>query len=77
MDPNYTYSQIIILLTDGLNNTDRWYTTQSQVDARQTLTCNNIKAAGITLYTIQVNTGGIQLLHCFSSAPAILPSSSY
>ena len=21
-------------------------------------TCNNIKAAGITLYTIQVNTGG-------------------
>jgi Flp pilus assembly protein TadG len=58
MDPNYTYQQVIILLTDGLNNTDRWYTTQSQVDARQTLTCNNIKAAGITLYTIQVNTDG-------------------
>jgi len=58
MDPNYTYSQVIILLTDGLNTQDRWYTSQSSIDARQTLTCNNIKAANITLYTIQVNTGG-------------------
>ena len=55
-DPNYTYNQIIILLTDGLNTQDRWYSVQSQIDARQTMTCNNIKAAGITLYTIQVDT---------------------
>ena len=40
------------------NNTDRWYTTQAQVDARQTLTCSNIKAAGITLYTVQISTDG-------------------
>jgi Flp pilus assembly protein TadG len=58
MQSGYTYSQVIILLTDGLNTQDRWYTSQSSIDARQTLTCNNIKAAGITLYTIQVNTGG-------------------
>jgi Flp pilus assembly protein TadG len=58
MDPNYQYKQIIILLTDGLNTQDRWYTNQSSIDARQQLTCNNIKAAGITLYTIQVDTGG-------------------
>jgi Flp pilus assembly protein TadG len=58
MDPNYTYQQVIILLTDGLNTQDRWYTNQSSIDARQQLTCNNIKAAGITLYTIQVNTDG-------------------
>ena len=62
MDPNYTYTQIIILLTDGLNTEDRWYgngsTTSTQVDARQTLTCANIKAANITIYTIQVNTDG-------------------
>jgi uncharacterized protein YegL len=57
-DPNYTYQEVIILLTDGLNTQDRWYTSQSSIDARQQLTCNNIKAAGITLYTIQVNTGG-------------------
>lgn len=57
-DPNYTYSHIIILLTDGLNTQDRWYLDQNSIDAREQLTCNNIKAAGITLYTIQVNTGG-------------------
>ncbi len=54
----YTYTQVIILLTDGLNTQDRWYSSQNSIDARQQLTCNNIKAAGITLYTIQVNTGG-------------------
>ena len=58
MDANYQYSQVIILLTDGLNTEDRWYTSQNSIDARQQLTCNNVKAAGITLYTIQVNTDG-------------------
>jgi len=71
-NPNYTYSQIIILLTDGLNTEDRWYTSQSSIDARQQLTCNNVKAAGITLYTIQVNTDGAPtstlLKNCASSS---------
>ena len=58
LQSGYTYLQVIILLTDGLNTQDRWYTSQSSIDARQTLTCANIKAAGVTLYTIQVNTGG-------------------
>ena len=58
VDPNYNYTQIIILLTDGLNTQNRWYTNQTSIDTRQQLTCNNIKASGITLYTIQVNTGG-------------------
>jgi Flp pilus assembly protein TadG len=58
MDPNYTYQEAIILLTDGLNTQDRWYSNQSSIDARQQITCDNIKAAGVTLYTIQVNTGG-------------------
>jgi Flp pilus assembly protein TadG len=57
-DPNYNYTQIIILLTDGLNTQNRWYTSQTSIDTRQATTCSNIKAAGITLYTIQVNTGG-------------------
>ena len=64
MDSNYTYKQIIILLSDGLNTADRWYTAQTPVDNRMyqtgdgSGTCANIKAAGITVYTIQVNTGG-------------------
>jgi Flp pilus assembly protein TadG len=60
LDPNYQYKQVIILLTDGLNTEDRWYTSQSSIDSRQKLTCNNFKAASSdnVLYTIQVNTGG-------------------
>src|SRR5262245_25335566 len=57
-DPNYVYQHVIILLTDGLNTEDRWYTDQTSIDNRQAMTCANVKAAGITLYTIQVNTDG-------------------
>jgi hypothetical protein len=41
-----------------LNTEDRWYTSQSSINARQAITCANVKAAGITLYAVQVNTGG-------------------
>ncbi len=63
MDSNYTYTQVIILLSDGLNTQDRWYSSQTSVDHRMlntdgSGTCANIKAAGISIYTIQVNTGG-------------------
>ena len=57
MDTNYEYQRVIILLTDGLNTENRWYSNESSIDARQQITCNNVKAAGITLYTVQVNTG--------------------
>ena len=57
IDPDYKYQTVIILLTDGLNTEDRWYTSQSSIDTRQKKTCDNLKAAGITLYTVQVNTG--------------------
>jgi Flp pilus assembly protein TadG len=57
-DPKYTYKQIIILLTDGLNTEDRFSTTQSTIDARQKIACANVKAGGIIMYTVQVNTGG-------------------
>jgi hypothetical protein len=63
-DPNYKYNEIIILLSDGLNTEDRYYITQTPIDNRMVQTgngsgtCANIKAAGITIYTIQVNTGG-------------------
>lgn len=57
MDPSYTYSQVIVLLSDGLNTENRWYSSQSSIDNRQKLTCANVKAAGILLYTVQVNTG--------------------
>lgn len=57
-DANYTYKDAIILLSDGLNTQNRWYSNASQIDARQKILCDNAKAAGITVYTVQVNTGG-------------------
>jgi hypothetical protein len=79
MDPNYKYTQVIILLTDGLNTQDRWYTSQASIDARQKITCDNINAAGITLYTIQVNTGGdptSTLLQKCAGSPGKYPDSA-
>ena len=79
MDPNYKYQQVIILLTDGLNTQDRWYTDQSSIDARQKMTCDNVNAAGITLYTIQVDTGGdptSTLLQNCAGSPGKYPNSS-
>ncbi len=57
-DPSYTYKQAIVLLSDGLNTQDRWYTSAASIDARQALTCNNVKATGVIVYTVQVNTDG-------------------
>ena len=69
----------IILLTDGLNTQDRWYSNQSSIDARQQMTCNNLNAAGITVYTVQVNTGGdptSALLQNCAGSPGKYPDSS-
>ena len=53
-----TYAEHIVLQTDGLNTANRWYTDQPSIDAREQILCQNIKNAGITLWTIQVNTDG-------------------
>jgi len=56
--PDSTYKDYIVLLSDGLNTQNRWSTTQSSIDARQALLCQNIKAATanpVTVFTIQVN----------------------
>jgi len=58
MDSAYKYQQVIILLTDGLNTQDRWYNTDTDIDARQQLTCDKLRTAKVDVYTIQVNTGG-------------------
>ena len=66
-DANYTYNEVIVLMSDGLNTLDRWYgngsDVETSVDKRMyesatVGTCANIKAAGITVYTVHVNTDG-------------------
>src|SRR5262249_24159620 len=56
--PGTPYADHIPRLTDGLNTQDRWYGDQASIDKRQEILCKNIKAAGIKLWTIQVNTDG-------------------
>jgi hypothetical protein len=53
----YTYKDAIILLSDGMNTQDRWYSDATSIDSRQAQLCKNAKDAGIVIYTIQVNTG--------------------
>jgi hypothetical protein len=64
-DSNYKYTDIIILLSDGLNTQNRWSTNAGNIDKRMydsansgSGTCANAKAAGVTIYAVQVNTGG-------------------
>lgn len=57
-EPPYTYKQVVILLTDGLNTQNRWSTNQTTIDNRTLAACNNAKSAGVVVYTVQVNTGG-------------------
>lgn len=62
------YKEIIILMSDGLNTEDRWYgndpNASQAVDNRMyqqgngSGTCANIKASGVTIYTVHVNTDG-------------------
>jgi Flp pilus assembly protein TadG len=61
-DPNYQYKDIIILLTDGLNTENRWSQTSSSVDKRTQKACDNIRTAGVTLYTVLVMAGNATLL---------------
>ncbi|MCX7320558.1 MAG: pilus assembly protein [Hyphomicrobiales bacterium] len=67
-DSNYRYTDAIILLSDGDNTKNRWdgdgQHSSPEVDARQKLLCDNIKAEQVDgkrktmIYTIQVNTDG-------------------
>jgi hypothetical protein len=53
-------SRYIIIMSDGLNTQDRWYSQQSSIDDRMSKVCTNAKAAGITIYAIYVDLNGTQ-----------------
>lgn len=63
-ETGYKYTDVIILLSDGLNTIDYWYGNGSShstdVDTRQGMLCTQIKDptnGAVSIYTIQVNTG--------------------
>ncbi|HLY04460.1 MAG TPA: VWA domain-containing protein [Rhizomicrobium sp.] len=55
---------IVIIVSDGLNTQDRWTgdgnNEDTSTDAREALVCSNMKAAGITIYTVYVDLNGTQ-----------------
>jgi Flp pilus assembly protein TadG len=57
---NYTYKEAIVILSDGLNTQNRWYSSASQIDARQSILCTTAKTApnNLVIYAVQVDTGG-------------------
>jgi hypothetical protein len=78
-DSNYTYKKVLIVMSDGLNTQDRWPAygngqTQynSAIDNRQKIQCDNIKAAGVIIYAMHINTDGdptsAVLQYCASGA---------
>ena len=78
-DPNYTYKRALIVMSDGLNTQDRWPSYgngqvqyNNAIDNRQKIQCDNIKAAGVVIYTMHVNTRGdptsAVLQYCASGA---------
>jgi Flp pilus assembly protein TadG len=50
--------RVIILLSDGVNTQNRWTSSQSSIDDRERLACDNAKAEGITIYTVFVDLNG-------------------
>ena len=57
-DATSVYKDYIVLLSDGLNTQNRWSTTDTDIDARQKILCQNIKGDKtnpVTVFTIQVN----------------------
>lgn len=64
-------SRYIILLTDGDNTQNRWTSSESLINARTTAACNNIKAAGIKIYSIRVINGNATLLRNCASDPSM------
>jgi hypothetical protein len=76
VDPDYKYQTVIILLTDGLNTQDRWYTSQSSINTRQQKTCDNIKAAGLTVTRYRSTPVAMRPRRCCRTAPATRANSS-
>jgi Putative Flp pilus-assembly TadE/G-like/von Willebrand factor type A domain len=69
--PSPDTDKVIILLTDGENTKNRWGSSTTEIDARTKKVCDNVKAAGIKLYTVRVIEGNASLLQQCASQPTM------
>lgn len=63
--------RVIVFMTDGMNTQNRWSSNAAEIDARTKLVCNNIKSAGVKIYTIRVMDGNASLLQNCASDPSM------
>ena len=63
--------KVVVVLTDGTNTQNRWWTSESQIDARTALACTNAKAANIKIYTVRVIDGNAALLKNCATKPSM------
>jgi Flp pilus assembly protein TadG len=66
--PAKDLDKVVILLTDGDNTENRWWTVSSAIDKRTEAACTNIKKEGIKVYTVRVIEGNQTLLRNCASA---------
>jgi uncharacterized protein YegL len=71
VQPAPNVDKVIVFMTDGMNTQNRWSTTAAEIDARTKIVCNNIKSAGIKIYTIRVMEGNATLLQNCASDPSM------
>ena len=68
---NNNLDKAIVFLTDGDNTKNRWSNSESAINARTTLVCNNIRAAGIKVYSIRVLDGNATLIRNCATEPGM------
>jgi hypothetical protein len=59
----------MIVVTDGDNTKNRWWTDRAKIDARTALACTNAKAKGITVFVIKVIEGNSDMLRACATRP--------
>jgi len=69
--PQPDREKVIILMTDGQNTQNRWSNSQSAIDPRTKLACDNVKAANIKLYVVRVIDGNATLLKNCATNPTM------
>ena len=71
--PAADLDKVIIMLTDGDNTEDRWGTSQTDIDARMRMACDNLKAPGVNIkvYTVRVINGNADLLRDCATKPSM------
>lgn len=60
--PASNLDKVIVFLTDGDNTKNRWSSSETTINARTTLICNNLRTAGIKVYSIRVLDGNATLI---------------